>query len=150
MKISFNEKTSENHVCQLYVGSESEVTQSCPTATPWTVAYQAPPSMGFSRQEYWSGLPLPSAGDLPSPEIEPGSPALQADSLPSEPSGKPYHWQWLPSILRMRDFPDGQVVKNLPSNAGDTGSISGLGTKIPCARAQLSPCTVTTEPACHN
>ena len=119
-------------------------------AAPWTVAYQAPPSMGFSRQEYWSGLPLPSAGDLPSPEIEPGSPALQADSLPSEPSGKPYHWQWLPSILRMRDFPDGQVVKNLPSNAGDTGSISGLGTKIPCARAQLSPCTVTTEPACHN
>ena len=42
-------------------------------ATPWTVAYQAPPSMGFSRQEYWSGLPFPSPGDLPDPEIEPGS-----------------------------------------------------------------------------
>ena len=58
-------------------------------STPWTVAYQASPSMGFSRQEYWSGLPFPSPGDLPDPGIEPGSPALQADSLPSELPGKP-------------------------------------------------------------
>ena len=57
-------------------------------ATPWTVAYQAPPSMGFSRQEYWSGLPSPSPGDLPNPGIEPGSPAFQADALTSEPPGK--------------------------------------------------------------
>ena len=57
-------------------------------ATPWTVAYQAPPSMEFSRQEYWNGLPLPSPGDLPDPGIEPGSPALQADALPSELPGK--------------------------------------------------------------
>ena len=57
--------------------------------TPWTVAYQAPPSMGFSRQEYWSGLSFSSPGDLPDPEIDPGSPALQADYLPSEPPGKP-------------------------------------------------------------
>ena len=57
-------------------------------ATPWTVAYQAPPSIGFSRQEYWSGLPFPSPGDLPNPGIKPGSPALQTDALPSEPSGK--------------------------------------------------------------
>ena len=56
--------------------------------TPWTVAYQAPPSMEFSRQEYWSGLPFPSPGNLPDPGIEPGSPALQADALPSEPQGK--------------------------------------------------------------
>ena len=56
-------------------------------ATPWTVAYQAPPSMGFSRQEYWSGLPFPSPEDLPDPGIEPKSPALQADSLLSEPPG---------------------------------------------------------------
>ena len=56
---------------------------------PWAVAYQVPPSMGFSRQEYWSGLPFPSPGDLPNPGIEPGSPASQADSLPSEPPGKP-------------------------------------------------------------
>ena len=57
---------------------------------PWTVAHQAPPSMGFSRQEYWSGLPFPSPGDLPDPGIEPGSPPeLQADSSPSEPPEKP-------------------------------------------------------------
>ena len=53
--------------------------------TPWTVAHQAPPSMGFSRQEYWSGLPFPSPGDLPDPGIEPRSPALRADALTSEP-----------------------------------------------------------------
>ena len=58
-------------------------------ATPWTVAYQAPPSMEFSRQEYWSGLPFPSPGDLPNSGIEPGSPAFQADTLTSEPPGKP-------------------------------------------------------------
>ena len=58
-------------------------------ATPWTVAYQAPQSMEFSRQEYWSGLPSPSPGDLPNPGIKPGPPALQADNLPSEPPGKP-------------------------------------------------------------
>ena len=57
-------------------------------ATPWIVAYQAPPSMGFSRQEYWSGLPFPSPGDLPDLGIEPGSPAFQADALTSEPPGK--------------------------------------------------------------
>ena len=50
-------------------------------ATPWTVAYQASLSMGFSRQEYWSGLPFPSPGDLPNPEIEPRSPALEADAF---------------------------------------------------------------------
>ena len=58
-------------------------------ATPWTVAYQAPPSMVFSRQEYWSGLPFLSPGDLPGPGIEPRSPAFQADALTSEPPGKP-------------------------------------------------------------
>ena len=70
--------------------SESEVAQSCLTlCDPWIVAYQAPPSMEFSRQAYWSGLPFPSPGDLPNPEIEPKSPALQADALTSEPPGKP-------------------------------------------------------------
>ena len=55
------------------------------------VAYQAPPSMGFSRQEYWSGLPFPSPAELPNPGIEPRSPSLQTDALPSEPPGK--QWQ---------------------------------------------------------
>ena len=57
--------------------------------TPLTIACQARLSMGFSRQEYWSGLPFPSPGDLPDPGIEPRSPAMQADSLLSEPLGKP-------------------------------------------------------------
>ena len=56
--------------------------------TLWTVVYQAPLSMRFSRQEYWSGLPFPSPGDLPDPGIEPGSPALESDALTSEPPGK--------------------------------------------------------------
>ena len=59
------------------------------SATPWTAACQAPLFMGFSRQEYWSGLPFPSPGDHSNPEIEPRSPALQADSLLCEPPGKP-------------------------------------------------------------
>ena len=54
---------------------------------PWNVAYQAPLCMGFTRQEYWSGLPFPSPGDLPNPGIELWSPSLQADTLPSEPPG---------------------------------------------------------------
>ena len=58
--------------------------------TPWTVAHQAPLSMGFSRQEYWSGLPCPSPGDLPNPGIKPKSPALQVDLLLSEPPGNEF------------------------------------------------------------
>ena len=57
-------------------------------ATPWTVAYKAPLSMEFSRQEYWSGLPFLSPGDFPNPGIELRAPTLQADALPSEPPGK--------------------------------------------------------------
>ena len=66
------------------------VDKSCLTlVTPWTVACLAPLSMGFCRQEYWSGLPFSSSGDLPDPGIETGSPTLQAASLP-EPPGKPW------------------------------------------------------------
>ena len=57
------------------------------SVTPWTVAYQAPLSIGFSRQEYWGGLPFPSPGDLSDPGIEPGSPSLEGDALTSEPPG---------------------------------------------------------------
>ena len=56
-------------------------------ATPWTIAHQAPLSMGYSRQECWSGLPCPPPGGLPNSGIQPGTPALQADSLPCEPLG---------------------------------------------------------------
>ena len=73
----------------LYFGGDL-VTKSCPTlATPWTVACQVPLSMGFSRQEYKSGVPFPSPGDLPDPGIEPRSPTLQAESLQTELWGKP-------------------------------------------------------------
>jgi len=58
-------------------------------AIPWTIAYQAPLCTEFSRQEYWSALPFLSPGDLPDPGIDPRSPTLQADALPSEPPGKP-------------------------------------------------------------
>ena len=69
-------------------GGGDLVGKSCPTLpTPWTVACQAPLSMGFPRQEYGSGLPFPSPGDLPNPEIEPWSSALQVDMLPTEPPG---------------------------------------------------------------
>ena len=77
--------TSSYSICVRVV-----VSQLCPTVTPWTVAHQAPLSMEFSRQEYCSGLPFPSLRDLPDSEVEPGSPALQADSSPSEPPGKPH------------------------------------------------------------
>ena len=70
---------------KIVCGSESKVVQLCPTlCDPMNCSYQAPPSMGFCRQEYWSGLLFPSPGALPEPGIEPGSPALLADALPSE------------------------------------------------------------------
>ena len=68
--------------------SPSVWTEHTSHMAPWTVAYQAPPSMELSRQEYWSRLPFPTPGDLPNPGIEPLSSALQADSLLSEPPGK--------------------------------------------------------------
>ena len=75
----------------LYIFRERERdnAQSCPTlCDPWTVTHQTPPSMGFSRQKYWSGLPFSSPGDLLDPRIKPRSPALQADSLGTELLGK--------------------------------------------------------------
>ena len=99
--------------------------------TPWTVASQAPPSMGFLRQKYWSGLPFPFPGDLPNSGIEPESPALQADTLPSEPPGNfpsqrssPHPLQWKVDFffffLNKRFITlwaslVAQLVKNLPS-----------------------------------
>ena len=84
-------------------------------ATPWTVAYQAPPSMGFSRQEYWSGLPFPSPGDLPDPGIKPGSPALQADALTSQPPGKPF-WLVTPFLSNsLKALVRGTVTNGFPS-----------------------------------
>ena len=72
----------------MVVGSGLVAKLSLTLVTPWTVARKALLSMGFFRQEYWSGLSFPSPGDLPNPGIEPRSPALQAGALPSEPPGK--------------------------------------------------------------
>ena len=103
-------------------------------ATPWTVAFHAPPSIGFSRQEYWSALPSPSPEDLPNPGIKPMFPALQADALPSEPPGKPDQKSPKKTNKKNRmftvekSFPGGAVVKNLPAdvgNARDVGLIPG-------------------------
>ena len=82
-------------------------------AIPWTVACQAPLSMGFSRQGYKSGLPFSSPGDLPDPGIEPGSPALHADSLLSEPPGK------LPNKAKVDVFPKLSCVFDDPADVGN-------------------------------
>ena len=95
---------------------------------------------GFSRQEYWSGLPCPPPGHLPDPGIEPGSPALQADSLPSEPPGRPKNTGMCNLSLLQGNFstselnrglfhcfPGGSEVKASAWNAGDLGSIPGSG-----------------------
>ena len=72
--------------------------------TPWTVAHQAPLSMGFPRQEYWSGWPLPSPGNLPDPEIELRSPALQADSILSEPPEKPTELVYRARVITLQFY----------------------------------------------
>ena len=80
-----------HYIC-LYICMHAELLQFCLFATLWTIAHQAPLSMGFSRQEYCSGLPFSPPGDLPDTGIRsasPMSPELQADSLPAEPSCKP-------------------------------------------------------------
>ena len=87
-------------------------------ATPWTVDYQAPSSMGFSRQECWSGLPFTSPGALPDPGIKPGSPALQVDALPSEPWGKP---KIKISLKKKKKW-----CSNMPANLANSAVATGL------------------------
>ena len=91
-------------------------------ATPWTIAYQAPPSMGFSRQEYWSRLLFLSPGHLPNPGLEPESPTLQADTLSFEPPGKPLWYHFLNGL----GFPDSLAGKESTCNVGDLVLIPGL------------------------
>ena len=82
------------------------------SATPWSAVHQASLSMGFPRQEYWSGLPFPSPGHLPNPGIKPASPTLQADSLPSAPPGKPVK---TPGVKKMLIFSQPIVLICQPS-----------------------------------
>ena len=89
LKTQIIEDESKERCVRFYMGGF--VVKSCPTlAALWTVAHQSPLSMGFSRQEYCSGLPFASPGNLPYPGIQPRSPALQADSFPTELPGKPH------------------------------------------------------------
>ena len=109
--------------------SESEVAQSCLTLCDlWTVAHQAPPSMGFSRQEYWSGLPFPSPGDLPDPGIEPRSPTLQADTLISAPSRKPLNTEYsLSENLLQRHRTSHPSTNNKDSKGGKEARLKEEG-----------------------
>ena len=116
---------------QTFVGGGLGAKLCMTRVTPRTVARQAPLSMGFSRQGYWSGLPFPSPGDLPYPGIEPRS-ALQADSLATELQGKPDTNIYLVFIVvhRIGASSLAQLVKNPPTSSGDTGDtglIPGLG-----------------------
>ena len=86
---SFHVLTMKNSTAMNIEGEVKSLSHVWLFATLWSIAHQTPLSMGFSRQEYWSGLPFPSPGDLPNPGIEPRSPTLQADALTSEPPGKP-------------------------------------------------------------
>ena len=94
------------------------------SVTPWTIACQAPLSMEFPRQEYWSGLPFPSPGDLPDPGIEPGCPALQADSLPSEPPGKPQQKGVCANIEAEASLE--RIDREVPSEEMEISSIENL------------------------
>ena len=109
-------------------------------ATSWTVAHQAPPPMGFSRQEYWSGLPFPSPGDLPHPGIELRSPTLQADALTSEPNGSPY-LIWV--IIKQIFTPFSQQRKNTPDAVWSLCWRHSTNTKHWQVK-QLYPCSLNT------
>ena len=127
-------------------------------ATLWTIACQAPLSMGFFRQEYWSGLPCPSPGDLPTPGMEPTSLSLMSPALAGGFFTTSATWE-APNRTTAKDkkkkkkniankrkelktdsegFPSGSVVKNLPVSTRDTGSIPVSG-KIPHFLEQLKP-----------
>ena len=103
--------------CSRFYAFSGLVTKSCKTrATPWTVACQAPLSMGFSRKEYWSGLPFPSSGYLPDSEIEPESPALQGDSLLSY-EGNP-HPLFLNPFAHIKNYSVFTVLIYFPHRVG--------------------------------
>ena len=96
--------TNLSEVIQQYLSKCQPLSHAQLFTTPWTAVHQAALSMRFSRQGYWSGLPFPSPGDLPNPRIKPLSPALQADSLPTELQGKPKLTKKLSSKFSSQHF----------------------------------------------
>ena len=134
--------------------------------TPWTVPHQAPLSMGFSRQQYWSGLPFPSPGGLPDPGIKPVSPTLTGKYFSAEPPGKlefkfitrfsydslPLsHWEAQESYENLvinlnSSFPGGSALKYLPVNVGDTGLIPGSGRSPGEGNGNPLPCSCLRNP----
>ena len=95
------------HFSTVVVVGGGLVTKLCLTlVTPWTIAWQAPLSLGFSRQEYWSGLPCPSPGDRPNAGIEPGSPAQQADSYRLSHQGSPLELSPPGDLVTLLGLPD--------------------------------------------
>ena len=147
--LSYQDTKDENKKSQQFKNS-SVLSRVQLYETLWTVAHQASLSMGFSRQEYWSGLPCPPPGNFPDPRIEPRSPSLQADSLPlrhqvspqnisnprdftREHSPLPLEWVAfplsgdLPNPGLLHCFPDSSIGKESECNVGDLDSISGLG-----------------------
>ena len=121
-------------------------------ATPWTIASQATLSMGFFRQEYWSGLPFPPPGDLPNPGIEPASPALQADSLPLSHCRSQYTHMLYFTVKMMPMMGVFLVVQGLRlhfPNAGDRGSIPDQGTRSHTPQLRVLHAAMKIEdPAC--
>ena len=126
---------------------ECKSLQSCPTlVTLWTIACQAPLSMGFSRQDYWNGLPCPPPRALPNPGIKPRSPVLQADSLSSEPPGKPKEdrQRKCKSKVKLTQNRAGQAVppsigKASPFSSEMTGGADGPGDKQSSQELKFHP-----------
>ena len=114
------------------------VAHFCPAlCDPWSVAHQAPPSMGFSRQEYWSGLPFPSPGDLPNPGIELRSPTLQADALTSAPPGKPLNTRiqvLTAKISREERKPGGRKKGEEAGKGGERGGLTDVSCHLQIPR----------------
>ena len=103
-------KKERNHMGLLRYSVLTHSVGSDSLWTPWTIALQAPPSMGFSKREYWSGLPCPPPGDLPDPGIKPRSPTLQVDSLLSELPGKPI-WDYYMELKSLHALAVGAILR---------------------------------------
>ena len=131
MEVKLHHSVCFNHENNFYTFGGGLVTKLCLTlVTPWNVACQAPLSMGFSRQKYWSGLLFPSPGDLPDPGIEPRSPALKTDSLATEQQGKPLVYIFNEQALFNNELKSVMIIKKLPQTKVQDQTTSQLSSNI--------------------